>query len=196
MRKLFSFLSVTIILILTLSLQADACVGKTLFIGTLNSTYDQLLSEMLSVLINERTGTTVNIKYYKDSKELYSAVKKSEVGILIENTDRAMEILDMPREKDAEKAYNISKEEFRKNLNLVWLKPFFLLSEDGGKSQNYYSPLIAVDVLTNFPALPRVINKLSGIMNEEMFLKMIKSVKSGEKPKTVAREFLKARKLI
>ena len=95
-----------------------------------------------------------------------------------------------------EKAYAISKEEFRKNLNLVWLKPFVLLSEDGGKSQNYYSPLIAVDVLSNFPALPRVINKLGGIMNESLFLKMVASVKSGEKPETVARKFLRERKLI
>jgi osmoprotectant transport system substrate-binding protein len=196
MRKLFFFLSITVALILPFSHQSDACVGKTLYIGALNSTYEQLLSEMLSILINERTGTTVNIKYYKDSEELYNAVKKNEVGILIENTDRAMEILGMPREENIEKSYNISKEEFRKNLNLVWLKPFFLLSEEGGKSQNYYSPLIAVDVLRNFPALPRVINKLSGIMNEEIFLKMVKSVKSGKKTKTVAREFLKARKLI
>jgi osmoprotectant transport system substrate-binding protein len=196
MRKLIFFLSITVILILSFGHQSDACVGKTIYIGALNSTYEQLFSELLSVLITERTGTTINIKYYKDSKELYSAVKKNEVGIVIENTDRAIEILGMPKEESVEKAYNISKEEFRKNLNLVWLKPFVLLSEDGGKKQTYYSPLITVDVLSNFPALPRVINKLGGIMNEEVFLKMVKSVKSGEKPKTVARNFLKMRKLI
>lgn len=194
MRKIFFFLSIAVLLAFTR--QPDACVGKTLYIGALNSTYEQLFSEMLSVVISERTGTTVNIKYYKDSRELYNAVKKNEVGILIENTDRALEILGRPKEENVEKAYNISKEEFRKDLNLVWLKPFVLLSEAGEKSQNYYSPLIAVDVLSNFPALPRVINKLSGIMNEETFFKMVKSVKSGEKPKTVARDFLKARKII
>src|SRR4030043_455325 len=150
MRTIFFFLSVTASLILAFSHQSDACVGKTLYIGALNSTYEQLFSEMLSVVISERTGTTVNIKYYKDSKELYNAVKKNEVGILVENTDRALEILGRPKEENVEKAYNISKEEFRKNLNLVWLKPFVLLSEAGGKSRNYYSPLIAVDVLSNF----------------------------------------------
>lgn len=194
MRKIFFFLSIAVLLAFTR--QPDACVGKILYIGALNSTYEQLLSEMLSVLITERTGTTVNIKYYKDSKELYNAVKKNEVGILVENTDRALEILGRPKEENIEKAYNTSKEEFRKNLNLVWLKPFVLLSEAGEKSQNYYSPLIAVDVLSNFPALPRVINKLSGIMNEEIFSRMVRSVKSGEKPKKIARDFLKAKKLI
>jgi osmoprotectant transport system substrate-binding protein len=196
MRKIFFFLSVTASLILAFSHQSDACVGKTLYIGALNSTYEQLFSEMLSVVISERTGTTVDIKYYKDSRELYNAVKKNEVGILIENTDRAMEILGRQREHNPEAAYNISKEEFRKNLNLVWLKPFVPLTREGGKTQYYYSPVITVDVLSNFPALPRVINKLSGIMNEETFFKMVKSVKSGEKPKTVARDFLKARKII
>ena len=196
MRTIFFFLSVTASLILAFSHQSDACVGKTLYIGALNSTYEQLFSEMLSVVISERTGTTVDIKYYKDSRELYNAVKKNEVGILIENTDRAMEILDRQREQNPEAAYNISKEEFRKNLNLVWLKPFVPLTREGGKNQYYYSPVITVDVLSNFPALPRVINKLSGIMNEETFLKMVKSVKSGEKPKKVARDFLKVRKII
>jgi osmoprotectant transport system substrate-binding protein len=196
MRKLFFFLSITATLILTFGHQSDACVGKTLYIGSLNSTYEQLFSEMLSVLINERTGTTVNIRYYKDSRELYNAVKKNEVDILVENTDRALEILGRQREENVEKAYTISKEEFRKNLNLVWLKPFVPLTPGGGKDQYYYSPVITVNVLSNFPALPRVINKLSGIINEEIFLRMVKSVKSGEKPKTVAREFLKARKII
>src|SRR4030043_685839 len=196
MRKIFFFLSITAALILAFSHQSDACVGKTLYIGALNSTYEQLFSEMLSVVISERTGTTVDIKYYKDSRELYNAVKKNEVGILIENTDRAMEILGRQREHNPEAAYNISKEEFRKNLNLVWLKPFVPLTREGGKTQYYYSPVITVDVLSNFPALPRVINKLSGIMNEETFFKMVKSVKSGEKPKTGARDFLKARKII
>ena len=196
MRKIFFFLSITAALILAFSHQSDACVGKTLYIGALNSTYEQLFSEMLSVVISERTGTTVDIKYYKDSRELYNAVKKNEVGILIENTDRAMEILGRQREQNPEAAYNISKEEFRKNLNLVWLKPFVPLTREGGKTQYYYSPVITVDVLSNFPALPRVINKLSGIMNEETFLKMVKSVKSGEKPKKVARDFLKVRKII
>jgi hypothetical protein len=33
-------------------------------------------------------------------------------------------------------------------------------------------------------------------MNEEIFSRMVRSVKSGEKPKKIARDFLKARKLI
>ncbi|OGW37072.1 MAG: hypothetical protein A2Y97_01680 [Nitrospirae bacterium RBG_13_39_12] len=194
MKKLsFFLLTATLFIFIR---QADACVGRTLYIGTLNSPHEQLLSEMLSVLINGRTGTTVEIKYYKDIEELYSAIKKNEVGITIENTDRAMEILAMPKEENPEKAYNILKEAFRNNLNLVWLNPFGILPVSEGGKKYYYGPVITADVLANFPALPRVINKLSGVVNEETFLKLVKAVFSGEKPKKVARDFLKARKLI
>jgi glycine betaine/choline ABC-type transport system substrate-binding protein len=193
--KKISFFLLTAMLFIFIH-QADACVGRTLYIGTLNSPHEMLLSELLSVLINERTGTTVLIKDYKDSEELYNAIKKNEVGITIENTDRAMQILGRPKEENPEKAYNILKEAFKNNLNLVWLKPFGILTAGEGGKKHYYGPVITADVLTNFPALPRVINKLSGVVNEDTFSKLVKAVLSGEKPKKVARDFLKARKLI
>ncbi|MDP3113102.1 MAG: hypothetical protein Q8M71_13460 [Thermodesulfovibrionales bacterium] len=174
----------------------EACVGKVISIGILNSPDEQISAEMLSVFINERTGTTINIKYYKDSKELYSAIKKGEVAILIENTDRAMEILGRKRPDDVKKAYDTAREEFKKKLNLVWLNPFASLAGVEGKSQRYYSPVITADVLNNFPALPRLVNKLGGIMDDEIFARMIKNVKSGEKPRKIARDFLKAKRLI
>ena len=194
MRKIILILSLMFVLII--SGHGNACVGKILYIGILDSPDEQISAEMLSLLINERTGTTVNIKYYKDSKDLYEAVKKKQVSILIENTDRAMEILGKPRPNDSKKAYDIAKEEFSKNLNLVWLNPFGFLTGAEGKGQRYYTPVITADVLNNFPALPRLINKLSGIISDETFAKLVKTVKSGEKPRKTARDFLKEKKLI
>lgn len=176
-------------------LRGDACVGKTLSIGVLDNTNEQVLAEMLSVLISERTGTTVNVRMYKDQKDLYGAVKKGEVSIFVENTGRTMDLLGRPEEEDAGKAYAISKSEYRKNWNLVWLEPLGLLTTGGGKAV-YYTPVIALNVLENFPALPRVINKLSGVINDEVYGKLVESSKSGNKPKKAARDFLKAKKLI
>jgi len=187
---------VTFLILLTSTHRVDACVGRTLFIGVLNASPEQMLSEMLSVLINERTGTTVNIKYYDSPKELYDAVKKNEVGILVENTDRAMEIVGKQNKESGKDAYSALKEEYRNRLSLVWLEPFGLLSMDNGKTQYYYGPVITEDVLVNFPALPRLINKLSGVINDKAFSKMIRSMESGEKPQRIARDFLKAKKLI
>lgn len=183
------------ILLLSAS-HSHACVGKILNIGILNSVNENILAELVSVLVNERTGTIVNIKVYSDSKGIYDAVKNVEVSIIIENTERASKILNISKNEDNAKAYDVLKEEFRNRLNLIWLKPFGMLNREDGTGQYYYVPVITDDVLINFPALPRLINKLGGSINDDMYTKLINSVESGGKPRTVARDFLKSIKLI
>ena len=201
MKKQRNKLKIIISLLLAAALlflggNCEACVGKVISIGILNSPDEQILAEMLSVLINERTGTNIQIKYYKDSKEIYAAVRKGEIGILIENSSRALEVLGMPNSSDPKKAFDIAKEEFSRKFNLVWLNPFGLLSGDEGNGRCYYSSLVANDVVHNFPALPRLVNKLGNIMDDEIFARMIKNVKAGERPNKAARDFLKTKKLI
>lgn len=194
MRKIFFFLFITVLFAFTR--QPDACVGKILNIGVVNSSEGQLFAEMLYILINERTGTTVNVRFYKNAQELYEAVKVNQVDISIENTTRAMHILNKPVEVDVKKAYEVVKTTYEKEKGLVWLKPFGFLNGNGGEHPSYTAAILRVEVLNNFPALPRVINKLGSIINDEMYTKLIKSVESGEKPKKVARDFLKSKKLI
>ncbi len=166
----------------------QACVGKMLTIGVTNSSNELLFAEMISVLVNERTGTTVKIVSYKDVRDMYRAVKAGEVGVVIENADRALKILEKPAEGNTKAAYETAKKEFRKGLNMVWLEPF-------GVSQ-YYAPVVSIETIGNLPALPKLINKLGGTVNDEVCAKLLKSLKSDEKPKKVARDFLKTRKLI
>jgi glycine betaine/choline ABC-type transport system substrate-binding protein len=163
-------------------------VGKTLYVGVTNSPAELLFAEMISVLVNERTGTTVKIVSFKDAHDMYSAVKKGEVGVVVENADRALKFLEKPAEGNAKAAYDTARKEYRKGLNMVWLEPF-------GVSQ-YYAPVISVETIGNLPALPKLINKLGGIVNDETWAKLVRSLKSDEKPKKVARDFLKTRKLI
>ena len=184
MKKLIFMLFI----LLVLQQSAIACVGKTLYIGVVNSPNELLFAEMISVLVNERTGTTVKIVSYNNSREMYSAVKKGEVGVLIENADRALKILEKPAEGNTKAAYETAKKEYRTGMNLVWLEPF-------GGSQ-YYAPVLSVETIGNLPALPKVINKLAGMVNDETCSKLLRSMKPDEKPKKVARNFLKARKLI
>ena len=47
-----------------------ACVGKTIHIG-ISSANEKLMAEMASLMITERTGSSVKIEVYKNSKELY-----------------------------------------------------------------------------------------------------------------------------
>ena len=175
---------------------SDACVGKVLRIGAVSSADGYLLSEILAILINERTGSTVNTKYYKNTPELYEAVKLHQVDILIENTARAMHILNKPAGANLNKTFETVKSAYENEKGLVWLKPFGLLIWNEGEGRSFATAVLKVEVLTNFPALPRVIDKLAGLINDEIYARLIKSMDSGEKPKTVARDFLKSKKLI
>jgi len=175
---------------------ADACVGKVLNIGVVNSPEGQVLSEVLSTLITERTGTTVTIKFFRNEQDLYEAVRKEEVDISVENTSRALRVLNKPAEADAKKAYDVVKATYEKDKGMVWLKPFGFLNGNGRGTSSYTATILRTAVLTNFPALPRVINKLGSSINDESYARLIKSVQSGEKPKKVAKDFLKSKKLI
>jgi glycine betaine/choline ABC-type transport system substrate-binding protein len=178
----------------TFSIQSDACVGRILTIGTLDSVNENLLARLVSVLIDERTGTTVNVKAFDNSEEMYEALKRDEIGIVIENTDRALLMLNIQGSGDRIKDYNVSRKAFRERLNLVWLKPFGSLPGERGGGEHYYAAVITEDVLINFPALPRVINKLKGISDDRDFGKVMESGKSDIS--SAVRDFLKKKKLI
>ena len=175
---------------------ADACVGKILNIGAINSAEGQVFAEILSVIINERTGTTVNTRYYRDSQGLYDAVKARQIDMIIENTTRAMQILNKPADGDLKKTYETVKSAYEREKGLVWFKPFGFSNGKNTEGQSYTAPLLRTDVINNFPALPRLIGKLGGAVNNEAYAKLMKSVESGEKPKKVARDFLRSKKLI
>jgi len=185
-----------IAMLFLLAPRADACVGKVLHIGVVDSSEGQVLAEMLASLINERTGSTVAIQVYADQQELYEAVKVKQVDISIENTARAMQVLHRPAESDVNKAYELVKTTYEKEKGLVWLKPFGFQHSNGASSPSYTAAVLRMEIINNFPALPRVIGKLGALLNDETYAKLIRSVESGEKPKKAARDFLKSKKLI
>lgn len=185
----------TVIILLLISPAADACVGKVLHIGVIDSSEGRVFAELISILINERTGTTIQARFYKNSRELYEAVKMKDVDILVENTTRALSVLNRPAEPDAARAYEFVKTNYEKEKGLIWLKPFGFTNGSGG-GPSYTATLLRNEILNNFPALPRVINKLGSVINDETYTKMMKSVDSGERPNKVAKDFLKSRKLI
>ncbi len=178
------------------SVQALACVGRTLYVGSLNSTTDRIMAEMLVLLINERTGTTVKIRTFEDNDALYRAMKASKeeerIDIIVEDTADATAILQSKRIEKPEDAYLAVKEQYEKQLNIIWLNPFGFMNEGNSVT----APLVRKDVLTNFPLLPRVLNKLAGAVNNKTFLNLIEKVKSGDKAKNVAKAFLRKKKFI
>lgn len=167
---------------------SEACVGRILTIGTLGSSDEQFLAELVSVLLSERTGTNVKVVPFQHSKDLYQAVHKGEVGLVIENVERGMAVAGKTGDYRLKTAYDAVKKEYRKNLNLVWLEPF-------GESRQY-APVVSVEILANLPALPKLVGKLAAIINDETFAKLVKSSKPDGRYQKTAREFLKSKKLI
>lgn len=175
-------------MLLTLAGMSQACVGKVLHIGIPNAPADQLLAEMVATLVTERTGTTVKIVSFKDSRELYAAVRKGEIGLVIENRDRAFDMLGRPRDTNPKSSQETLRAEYQKTLNMVWLNSF------GGNPP--YAPVLTQETMNSLPALPKLLNKLSGILTEDAYNRLVKNAKPDDKPKKVAREFLKSKRLI
>jgi glycine betaine/choline ABC-type transport system substrate-binding protein len=180
--------------LLLCSANSFACVGKTLIIGALALPNEQLLAQMMAVIINERTGTTVNVQYFDDLQQLYAAVEKKEVNIIAENTGRALQRLGKETSGDADAIYSTVKEAYRKELRLVLLKPFG--SPAAGDTPFVDVAAIAEGILIEYPALPRVIEKLAGIVQEKSYPQLLAAVESGDKPNQVARDFLKKKRFI
>jgi osmoprotectant transport system substrate-binding protein len=163
-----------------------ACVGKTIHLG-ISSANEKLMAEMTSLMISERTGSSVKIDIYKDSRALYEAVKQGKVNIIIENTDRALEMLGKTKSAGSLGVDSI-KSEYRKSFNLTWLNAFGVSPQ--------YAPVLTADTLSNYPALPKLLNKLAGALSKDTYPKLLKSIESDDKTKKIAKDFLKSKKLI
>ncbi len=68
----------------------SACVGKTLHLGRLPGKEQEILAELFTWLISERTGTTVEITSFSDSRNSHSAMEKAEIDLYLEETVTAM----------------------------------------------------------------------------------------------------------
>ncbi|NTV14772.1 MAG: hypothetical protein HGA96_12710 [Desulfobulbaceae bacterium] len=199
MKRRFFYTTLALLLaFLPLVPSSSACVGRILYIGALDSPESKLMAELLVTLINERTGTSVKVRFVNSRSELYTSFKShdenSRIDIIVENTAEAMAYLHKPRLDDLNQEYNEVKKLYEKDLELVWLSPFGFKS--AGDVSTITAPLLRLDVLTNFPLLPRILNKLSGAIDTPTYNSLMGKIKSGGKPKNVAKDFLRERKFI
>ncbi len=200
LHKIMTTIAITLLMTLLISTTGQACVGRILYIGSLENTDDKVMAELLVTLINERTGTNVKVRYFKDLDGLYKALKahdeKDRVDIIVEDTADAMKIMNTERLPDPDQEYANAKSLYEKEMDIIWLNPFGFRKSGEGVSPSVSAPIIRRDVLTNFPLLPRILNKLSGAINDQTFAEMTSKARSGSKPKNVAKDFLKAKKFI
>lgn len=176
----------------------QACVGKTLAIGALHDPQQQVLAEMLSVLISERTGTTVKVVPVKGHAEAHDAMLRAELDMYIEYTGVGqVTILGGQPIADAEALYSAVKERYNQDLNLVWLKPLGFTDERYAPPGTVAeaAPVVRKDTLKKFPALARLINKLGGAIDAAT-MQALEAAGASANPRDVARGFLKEKRFI
>ncbi len=62
--------------------RAEACTNFPINVGVVDTPEGRIISQVVSVLINERTGVTVGLKYFKSPKEMYRKVAEGKLEIL------------------------------------------------------------------------------------------------------------------
>ncbi|HKJ28887.1 MAG: hypothetical protein OEU57_05360 [Desulfuromonadales bacterium] len=197
-RILFNALLVVLIITgLTVS-SAQACVGKTLVVGALDNPQQQVLAEMLSVLIGERTGTTVKVVSVAGHAEAHDAMIRAEMDMYVEYTGVGQVIIlkEQPI-ADSDELYKAVKERYNQDLNLVWLKPFGFSDERYAPEGTVAvaAPVVRKDTLKKFPALARLINKLGGSIDDPT-MKELETASAAGNSRDVARKFLKEKRFI
>ena len=179
-----------------------ACVGRILTIAVGNSTDQVIMGQMLSVLINERTGTTVNIVQPGDLKRCHETVLKGKADIYINYIGmRRASTGGSTKVDDPQKVYTLVRQRYMEEFGMIWLKPFGfrgpLTFEAGGEKESVSlaAPITTKDVLKKFPVLDRLINKLGGRIDNNTIDELRENTKNQDVKEAVT-EFLKTQKLI
>ncbi|MDH3997770.1 MAG: hypothetical protein OET90_02920 [Desulfuromonadales bacterium] len=192
------FLTATLMLTPLLNSTAEACVGKTLVVGALDNPQHQVLAQMLSILISERTGTTVKVVPVEDHPKAHDALLRADLDMYVEYTGVGQVVLlKQPPIAEAEELYKSVKSYYNQELNLIWLKPFGFTNASIAPEGTVATaaPVVRKDTLKKFPALARLIEKLGGAIDDETMQKLEAESAKGA-PREVARTFLKKNRFI
>ena len=179
--------------------RVHACVGRKLVLGALEDDRQGMVTRILSILIHERTGTTVEVKYFSGMDELMTMVQKGKVDLFVDYVDPALNRLEEdPSSLALEERYSTVKKRYDEEFNLVWLKPMGFTGRDpGGASLGKASVVVKKDALKKFPALPRLLEKIgTRVPLSDDVLDGLVAEAQKKKPAKVARQFLKDEKLI
>lgn len=159
-----------------------ACVGKTIYVGYVDKKNDEIIANVFSRLILERTGTTAKLKKFNTPNAVLTAAQNGDVDLFVFSDEQIKNVINSPSHDDA-------KNEFNVKYNLVWLKPIV------SNKMEFFVPVIRKDTLKKFPALPKLIEKLEGKINNST-LNHLNTMLKNKSIKDVVKDFLKENKLI
>lgn len=195
-------LPILLLLLITITITAantHACVGRKLVLGSVEADRPAMVTRILSILIHDRTGTTVEVKFFPDQTKLLEAVKKGKVDLYVDYVESAADRLEVEvSSAAAADRFKAVKRRFEEELNLIWLKPMGYSGLDGkGRSLGSASTVVHKETLKKFPALPRLLEKIgTRVVLDDGRLDSLVGKSRSEKPAKVARNYLKEVKLI
>ncbi len=190
------------ILLYAFALPAQSCVGRILTLSIDDTPEQKLVGQLLATYITERTGTTVNLTTVLDVKASEDLIEQCKADIFLnyikvgmagmENADTAA---------DTQESYSLVKQYYLEKNNMVWLKPLgykgplqnAAVTNTGNVSLAV--PVTTKDVLDRFPVLDRVINKLSGRVDDRTIQQLMQKAET-DGIEVAVKGFLKAQNLI
>lgn len=201
-RKNFLILISGLIFLHLLATPLLACKGRLLRLAVGNSPDQLIMGKMLSIMINERTGTTVEIVQLEDIKAAHESVLNGLAEIYINYIGMAQAGTEgvNPLEKP-QKAYILASRSYMQKYDMVWLKPFGFegplaqATSSGEIDRTLAAPITTKEVIKKFPILDRLINKLAGQVDNKV-IEELRKKSENQDVETLVREFLTARNLI
>ena len=183
----------------------EACVGKTVFLGRMPGRDQEILTEIFSWMVRERTGTTIQIKALPDSRAMHAALQTAEIDLYLEDQGVALrEILGRAAAANGADQRATVRREYEQRFNFVWLEPWGMTGrskrvaeagQSGPAAPGLVAPVIRKDTLKKFPALSRLVNKLSGVVDNATLARLVQE--SEKRPaREVVKQFLKEKRLI
>lgn len=178
-----------------------ACVGRTLVVGYYDAPDQVMMANILAVFIDERTGTTVKLSRFPTREEAFEALRKDRVSLYADHASALLAAFagERPSADDGKNIVRL-REVLGRGHNVVWLEPigYDRTFAGGGKGIEGPGPagLVACrEAIAKFPALPKLLAKLRGAIDNETMASLLRQAKETD-PRSVARRFLKSRKLI
>jgi osmoprotectant transport system substrate-binding protein len=200
-KKYFIIISGLILLHL-LATPLLACKGRVLNLAVGNSTDQTIMAEMLAILINERTGTKVEIVQLENTEAAHEAVLHGLAEIYINYVGMAQAGTEGPNAlNDPRKAYILASRSYNEKYDMIWLKPFGFqgpmaqAAPSGKVDRTLAAPITTKEVVKKFPILDRLINKLAGRVDNKT-LEELREKSENQDVKITVREFLTSNKLI
>jgi len=180
----------------------SCCVGRVLTVAVDQSADQNIIGNMLSVFINERTGTSVQLKRVATPADCFRLVKDGDADIFISYIGAPLPDKESGLSAGSpEETYSLVKQYYRENYGMVWLKPYryhgpVAEGRDASPASGSLAAVVTTrKVLDRFPILDRVINKLSDRIDDDAMNQLIKETGSGDIEKVI-KEFLKKRNMI